>query len=151
MSRLFYIKCDEVNAWSVWEKGNDEVIVFDLFKSDAQLIRDKLNELSMVNEAVEKDHSRLSNQLKAAYGKINELTKENDVLKKELYYHYRDENYNVLRYKAIDSLTIHDTFANKYHTLIGPEIAEEFCRLLNNYFNENNQLKQSIKKMKGGK
>lgn len=111
----------------------------------------ELNKLSSTNDAVEKDHKRLSRQLKAAYGKINELTKENEVLKKELYYHYRDENYDILRYKAIDSLTIHDTFANKYHTLIGPEIAEEFCELLNNYFNENNQLKQSIKKMKRGK
>ncbi|MBQ2653338.1 MAG: hypothetical protein IJF83_07275 [Methanobrevibacter sp.] len=108
----------------------------------------ELNKLSGTNDAVEKDHKRLSNQLKEAYGKINELTNENDVLKKELYY-YRNEFYDILRYKAIDSYTIHDTFANKYYTLIGPEIADDLCGLLNNYFNETNQLKQSIKKMRG--
>lgn len=44
----------------------------------------ELNKLSSTNDAVEKDHKRLSNQLKAAYGKINELTKENEVLKSRI-------------------------------------------------------------------
>lgn len=41
--KRFYIKCDEFNAWSVWEADKD-VVVFDLLKSDAQLVCDKLNE-----------------------------------------------------------------------------------------------------------
>ena len=43
-TKQFYIKCDEINAWSVWERDKD-VIVFDLHKSDAESICQKLNEI----------------------------------------------------------------------------------------------------------
>lgn len=60
--KQFYIKCDDFNAWSVWEKGKD-VIVFDLYKSDAQLVCDKLNELSDENEHLKQYKQAVSDVL----------------------------------------------------------------------------------------
>lgn len=60
--KQFYIKCDDFNAWSVWEKGKD-VIVFDLYKSDAQLVCDKLNELHDETQLLKDKLKKIDNVL----------------------------------------------------------------------------------------
>ena len=79
--KRFYIKCDDFNAWSVWEKGKD-VIVFDLYKSDAQLVCDKLNELSDENEQLKQriaELELLNDGLNYALKNIRKIDVEIDV------------------------------------------------------------------------
>lgn len=81
--KRFYIECIEYNAWSVWEKGKD-VIVFDLYKSDAQLVCDKLNELSDENEQLKQQLKEHKSTLSGQSNKIFQLAKENEYLKRKL-------------------------------------------------------------------
>ena len=61
---------------------------------------------------------------------------------------YRHKFYDIRRYIVYNLLTILDTFANKYYPLDAPNSAEVFCKLLNDYFNENNSLQQTNEQLK---
>ena len=61
---------------------------------------------------------------------------------------YRHKFYDIRRYIVYNLLTILDTFANKYYSLDAPNSAEVFCKLLNDYFNENNSLQQTNEQLK---
>lgn len=56
--KRYFMRCDEINAWSVHETGKD-VIVFDLFKSDAKIICNKLNEQDTRITELEKENEQL--------------------------------------------------------------------------------------------
>lgn len=77
--KQFYIKCDDFNAWMVWEKGKD-VIVFDLHKSTAQLVCDKLNELSEENDVL-KQQLKTKYIVNKQYEELQRLKQENEQLK----------------------------------------------------------------------
>lgn len=76
MTEKYYFRCDEINAWSVHETGG-EVIIFDLFKSDAEIVCNKLNEQ-------DKEIRTLSNQLSIADDTIKDLLNEIKQLKIEM-------------------------------------------------------------------
>lgn len=92
--KRFYIKCDEYNAWSVWEKDKD-VVVFDLLKYDAEVVCKALNELNDENEQLKLQNKRymfmmncnsdlndeIYQQLKKTEKNYKSLLKENEKLK----------------------------------------------------------------------
>lgn len=81
--KRFYIKCDEYHAWSVWEKDKD-VVVFDLLKSDAEVVCKALNEFNDKNEQLKKEKKKLKEELWEAQTEyIHERYFDNPIREKE--------------------------------------------------------------------
>lgn len=56
--KRYYLQCDEINAWSIHETDGD-VIVFDLLKSDAEVVCDLLNQLNDENEQLKSSNMEM--------------------------------------------------------------------------------------------
>lgn len=86
-NKQYTIRCDEYNAYSIL-KNNKDVIVFDLPKSDAELICNKLNELSEENkelqgmyDAQRQLYCQLNSDKNNIWQDYQDLKKENEQLK----------------------------------------------------------------------
>lgn len=100
MNERFYIKCDEINAWSVHEKNGD-VIVFDLLKHDAEQVCRKLNELSDENTGLKKELEQCKYFHKGVMDTASKTLKEHYRFAEE---QRRNNIDNVIIYKSYDVL-----------------------------------------------
>ena len=77
--KRYELKCHETNSWHIEKDG--KVIIFDLFKSDAEILCTELNSLSDENEQLKSSNMEMEDYL----GRLEE---ENEQLKGEVA-HYK--------------------------------------------------------------
>lgn len=109
---------------------------------DLEIERDKFKR---ENLELKEDNAILKQALTRLVEAFDDRISDNSLIRDLIKNPYRHKIYDIPRYEVLDFLTIKDTFANKYLPLNAPNSAEVFCELLNDYFNNVNQVEQKMK------